>query len=87
MGLDVTIVIFLLKCGLHENMPLNIPGINAKSKQTEHLSTRQEEFVFLQRFSEPSPSGTGLPKRSKEDVAVGSFSLGTSEKFPWSFWL
>lgn len=31
MGLDLTIVIFLLKCGLHGNMLLNIPGINSES--------------------------------------------------------
>lgn len=43
MGLDLTIVIFLLKCGLYGNMPLNIPGINAKLKQTKHLSTCQED--------------------------------------------
>ena len=46
MGLDLTIVIFLLKCGLHENMPLNIPGINEKLKQTKHLSTCQEDFCL-----------------------------------------
>lgn len=71
MGLDLTIVIFLLKCGLYGNMPLNIPGINAKLKQTKHLSTCQEDSCL---------SLTILRTKHFRDWAA-------EMKQRWTFWL
>lgn len=84
MGLDLTIVIFLLKCGLHENMPLNIPGINAESKQTRHLSTCQKEFHLFLTILRTEHFRDWAYKTKEKRYGYLEFSLGTSEKVPWN---
>lgn len=81
MGLDLTIVIFLLECGLRENMPFNIPGINAESKQTKHLSTCQEEFcLFLMILR--TRHFMVWASETKEKRCGWKFSLGAFKNFP-----
>lgn len=80
MGLDLTVVIFLLKCGLHGNMLLNIlgsiqshdePNFSVPARRVLSFPNNSQNWVFL---------GTGLLKQ-KKDVAVWKFSLDISENF------
>lgn len=85
MGLDLTIVIFLLlKCGLYGNMPLNIPGINAKLKQTKYLSTCQEDSCFSLTILR-TKHFRDWAAEMKERRGCLKFLPGKLGKFPWNF--
>lgn len=86
MGLDLTIVILLLKCGLFGNMPLNIPGINAKLKQTKHLSTCQEDSCLSLTILR-TKHFRDWAAEMKQRCGCLKFRPGKLGKFPCNFWL